>query len=246
MIAAMNRAAYGKFLKARDDFKAAVAVWNARLPGLAKLEDELRVELGYDDYAIETPIVFNEALDDVGAGSNPAWILVADNPGKNEQKAANRRYLVGQAGKLAAGFFDKRLHMDFRADVLIINKTPIHTPKTAELPKLLKKDPRGELRAVFEESQRFMARLAFRLNDALGLPVWICGKSGLAPGGLFAAWFDEFRAAFADRFDAVTVQSHFSMNRFSVELAEKADPRKPLLDEILRIGAENRKAVFGR
>jgi hypothetical protein len=80
---------------------------------------------------VETPVVYNRALDDVGPKSRPRCILIADNPGKNGQKAENQRYLVGQSGRLAEGFFRRELGRDFRAEVLIINKTPVHTPKTA-------------------------------------------------------------------------------------------------------------------
>ena len=47
---------------------------------------------------------------------------------------------VGQAGKLAARFFREELGLEFRREVLVVNKTPLHTPKTAELRKLLALD----------------------------------------------------------------------------------------------------------
>lgn len=243
----MDPNAYSDLAAARGDFKAAVESWSRRLPALGGLQDRLREELGYRDYEIETPIVYNRALDDLGPPSSPRWIVIADNPGKNEQKAANNRYLVGQAGKLAAEFFERRLGRDFRRDAVIINKTPIHSPKTAELSKLLRMDSSGGLRAVFDESQKFMAGLALRFHRALGLPVWISGKSGLSPKGIFSTWFGEFRRLFSEAgaMEEVFVFSHFSMNRFSIELGEKADPGKPLEEELLRIGRENRLAVFG-
>jgi hypothetical protein len=39
--------------------------------------------------------------------------------------------------------------------------------------------------------------------------------------------------------------NHFSMNQFAVELKRKARPGKPLIEELARIGRENRARVFG-
>ena len=48
-------------------------------------------------------------------------IVIGDNPGKDEQLTKNQRYLVGQAGKIADGFFKRNpeLGIDFRKNVVI-------------------------------------------------------------------------------------------------------------------------------
>ncbi len=245
----MERRRYEEFSDLRAAFRAKVAGWSAAVPVLGDLQERLREIRGFDDYAVETPVVYNRALDDVGPESRPRWILIADNPGKQEQKAANLRYLVGQSGRLAEGFFRKELEEDFRRDVLIINKTPVHTPKTAELALLRGLDGTGVVEALLSESQVWMAGFARDLHRALGVPIWISGRSELKERGIFGPWFREFsrlyREASPEEREEVLVFSHFSMNQFSIELNRKRDPSKPLRDELRRIGAENRRAVFG-
>ncbi|HOX19266.1 MAG TPA: hypothetical protein PKW82_12470, partial [Spirochaetales bacterium] len=190
----MTRDAWNDFQRLRDGFRSDCERWNAALPRLRELQETLRIGLGYDDYRVETPVVYNRDLDLVGPGDRVAWVLVADNPGKKEQLEANRRYLVGQAGKLAARFFREELGLEFRREVLVVNKTPLHTPKTAELRKLLALDGDGSVRAVFEESQKAMAKLALGLARALDAPVWISGLGELSPRGVFSAWSRAFAA----------------------------------------------------
>jgi hypothetical protein len=220
---AMTKEQFGEFQKLRDEFREYAASLSARTPWLGNLQDRLRLSLGYDDYNIETPVVYNEALDDFCPGDKPRFIIVADNPGKNEQKACNRRYLVGQSGKLAQGWFAKELRLDFRTSTLIVNKTPIHTPKTAEINLLRRLAARdsgrlaGELDHILDESQRFMANLAFRLHSCMGGVLWISGYGELKPKGLFAAWSEETTRLYAGATPAmrgtVWVFRHFSMNQ---------------------------------
>ncbi len=245
----MDRLGYEKFAALRSSFREKVRLWSAAVPELRDLQERLRTARGYGDYAVETSVVYNRALDDIGPDSRPRWILIADNPGKKEQKTENQRYLVGQSGRLAEGFFRRELGTDFRSEVLIINKTPVHTPKTAELALLRGLDGTGAVEALLAESQVWMAGFARALHRALGIPVWISGRSELKPRGIFGPWFAEFFRLYRDAPEAVRqeilVFSHFSMNQFSIELTRKRDPEKPLMEEIRRIGAENRRAVFG-
>ncbi len=260
---------YQAFVAIREEFRALVSGINSRAPWLSALQDVLRIDCGYDDYAIETPVVFNGELDDVGPETDPRFIVVADNPGKKEQLSINRRYLVGQSGKLAAGWFDKELGLDFRKEVIILNKTPIHTPKTAELRKLLAVagPRRKELAVMLEESQVAMARLAFRLHACLGCPVWISGYGELGSRGLFFPYAREITRLYASaperQRDALWLFRHFSMNQFAIEMRLKADPvgdhaaedsntdippadpRARTLVALRRIGTENRKRILG-
>jgi len=261
----MKQTEYAAIESLRDDFSRLVKKLCRDLPFLPALQEELRLELGYDDYRVETPVVYNRALDEVGPKDRISFILVADNPGKKEQLAANNRYLVGQSGKLAEGFFRDRLSVDFRREVLILNKTPIHTPKTAELRRLLsladaagKREGEG-LRKAFRESQETMAALARRLHGALGAAgngaagngtvLWVSGLGELREKGLFRPWAEALGAAYKDAppalVDRVWLFNHFSMNQFAIEVKKKADPARPLLEELGRIGTENRKRVLG-
>ena len=268
----MKKAEYTAIESTREEFAHLVKRLSRDLPFLASLQEELRLELGYDDYRVETPVVYNRALDDLGPRDGISFILVADNPGKKEQLAANNRYLVGQSGKLAEGFFRDRLGVDFRKEVVILNKTPIHTPKTAELRRLLaladaagRREGEG-LRKAFRESQETMAALARGLHGALGSSgrgaaavaaagagtgavLWVSGLGELREKGLFRPWAEALGAAYdgapAALVNRVWLFNHFSMNQFAIEVKRKADPARPLLEELGRIGTENRKRVLG-
>ena len=251
----MNSGQFGEFGAIRQEFKEYAASLSSRAPWLGGLQERLRVSLGYDDYRVETPIVYNEALDELGPKDKPHFIIVADNPGKNEQKAANRRYLVGQSGKLALGWFRRELGLDFHASTLIINKTPIHTPKTAEiatLRRLAAEDSyrvAAELDRLLDESQRRMARFAFRLHACLGGVLWISGYGELKPKGLFASWASEITALYAGASPAlrngVWVFRHFSMNQFAIEYKQFGGAAIDPVKKLEAIGTANRKRIFG-
>ncbi len=240
----MRTEAYAALASIRDEFKSLVSGWSSEHPYLLALQDKIRASLGYDDYRVETPIVYNRALDDVRPDSDIKIILVADNPGKNEQLAANQRYLVGQSGKLAEGWMRRELGIDFRREVLILNKTPVHTPKTAELGALVRGAGirRERLEALLAGSQAAMADLAWRLFEALrggavGLrrdpsdtrsgsrnesrsgslwPVlWISGLGELKNGGLFEPYRDEL-ARRMSRAPEALVSSAWAFNHFSM------------------------------
>lgn len=227
----MTKVQYGKFDAIRSEFREYVEELSARAPWLGSLQEELRQALGYNDYRIENPIVYNLALDDISPRDEPRFIIVADNPGKNEQKTENRRYLVGQSGKLAQGWFAKELGADFRSVALIINKTPIHTPKTAEIGMLRKiaaarsPDIAAALDRMLGESQRRMADIAFRLHRCIGGVLWVSGYGELKPKGLFSEWSKAAAQLYLEASgtegralrDSLWVFRHFSMNQFAIE-----------------------------
>jgi hypothetical protein len=258
----MRREAYAILDSIRKEFRGLVAAWSSDNPFLLEAQERVRAKQGYDDYRVETPIVYNRALDDIGPESEIKVILVADNPGKKEQLASNNRYLVGQSGKLAEGWFQRELGIDFRREVLILNKTPVHTPKTAELAILARSAGlhRQRLEALLAGSQAAMADLAWRLYGALrqadasggtaGLPLlWISGVGELRKGGLFEIYRDELGRRLAkaapELRSGVLAFNHFSMNQFAVEIKRKIRPRLPIAEELMRIGRENRIRVFG-
>lgn len=242
-----------------DEFKAYVEELSDSMPWLLDAQEGLRQLRGYEDYRIELPVVYNLALDDIKLEDEIQFIFVADNPGKNEQKASNQRYLVGQAGKLAEGWFRKELKIDFRKAGIIINKTPIHTPKTAELRLLAAQC--GEHRAEFldklKESELMMARFAFRLQTTLNNTLWVSGYGELANGKLFAPWAEELGRCYAEglvpaaTLDKVWVFRHFSMNQFAIEYKAECqheltalpglDPYKVLH----KLGVANRRRILG-
>ena len=259
----MTSEAYAEIVAAREEFRGLVRSWSSGHPYLRAAQEALREERGYSDYCVETPIVYNRDLDEVGPADEPSIVLVADNPGKKEQLEANNRYLVGQSGKLAESWFRRELRLDFRREVLILNKTPVHTPKTAELALLarLSRGDRERLERLLAESQAAMADLAWRLYLALRasaresssaarpVALWISGLGQLKRGGLFETYRDELERrlaeASAEERAGAWAFNHFSMNQFAIELKRKARPGAPLLAELARIGRENRVRVFG-
>jgi hypothetical protein len=238
----------------RKDFSSHVEQLTRRSPWLKDLQEELRESLGYQDYSVETPIVYNKALDDFGPQDQPLFIIVADNPGKNEQKTVNQRYLVGQSGKLAKGWFSSELNLDFQKACIIINKTPIHTPKTVELGRLRKlahahsPELGRNLDLLLEESQRFMASLAFRLHSALDSIVWVSGYGELGPGRLFSSWAEETKKLYADADPELRqrlwVFRHFSMNQFAIEYKKSAVSGGPM-SRLAAVGKANRGRILG-
>lgn len=266
----MTKEQWDSFDSFRVRFAESCAEW-AKEAGcangwLAQLQKEAADADGNPAYSLETPVVFNQALGDVTGADDIRLIIVGDNPGKDEQLSRNRRYLVGQAGKLGDGFFRKHpeLGIDFRRNVVILNKTPIHTAKTKQLSYILKHGgPR--FAALFSASQEWMARETAALRRALGCGLWLVGYGELRQKGLFAAYaaaltraeragHDESaghadspgaRARPARDTDAVRLYQHFSMNRFSIDLAARSDPALGLAENLRRIGVAHRREILG-
>jgi hypothetical protein len=213
--------------------------------------------------------VYNGALDDVGPGDDIKLILVADNPGRREQAAENRRYLVGPSGKIAEKFFREypELDINFRRHVIILNKTPVHTPRTADLRELcrLESGPgsrngmprrRLSLSEQLADTQVFMARFLLEFHQALSpIPVWITGYSEMKKGGIFEAYTETLRRLYgpsgaggpapAGSAGGLFLYRHFSMNQFTIDLRQQAaageSPRKTLA----RIGRAYARRILG-
>ena len=171
--AIMLRSQFKAFVEFRDEFRARVAEWSRFASALEALQKAASLK-DTPDYSVETAVVYNRALDDVSERDEIKLIVIGDNPGKDEQLALNNRYLVGQSGKIADGFFRRNpeLHTDFRKNVIILNKTPVHTAKTHHLRALQKADP--EIAKLIEISQLWMARHTAKLHRAL----WENGAGG--------------------------------------------------------------------
>jgi hypothetical protein len=230
----MDNETWKKFIKARKKFHSAVEEINAALPNLRAIQQEFADNRGY---TVETPVVYNTALDDITQDDEIKLILVADNPGRREQE--KKRYLVGPSGKIAGKFFcdNPALGIDFSKNVIILNKTPIHTPRTADLRAL-----GGS--AVLEESQRMMARLLADFFQALGAQIWITGYSEMKKGGIFAVYTDVLRDLLIKNKLPLLVFRHFSMNQFTVDLKRKSQYAS-IQKNLYTIGSAYRKRILG-
>ncbi|MCL2609509.1 MAG: uracil-DNA glycosylase family protein [Treponema sp.] len=250
----MTAKSWELFARARESYRAEVARMERELPELRALQQEL-VDRHLPTYRVETPLVYNGSLDDLGPESDIRLILVGDNPGRREQAAENRRYLVGPSGKIAERFFREKpeLGIDFRRNVVILNKTPIHTPRTAGLRELSGAGG-PELEAALERSQREMARLLPQFQRALSegtgrnLPIWITGYSEMKKGGIFAAYTDELKAIYGSAesresglSETLFLYRHFSMNQFLIDLKQQSTEGESLTETLRRIGIGYRK-----
>ncbi|MDR2661445.1 MAG: hypothetical protein LBC31_00450 [Treponema sp.] len=244
----MNKKTWGTFAAARDRYKAYIDELSRALPELRSRQQALVDSRPGPAYTVETPVLYNFALDDVTRDDEIRLILVADNPGRREQAAENRRYLVGPSGKIAERFFREHpeLGVDFRKQAIILNKTPIHTPRTAELRELCRTGGPALVRAA-DESQRFMAALLPEFHRALaGVPVWITGYSEMKKGGVFEAYTEALKNHYPeDMRGRVFLYRHFSMNQFTVDLRRQAAGEETLRETLERIGRAYRLRILG-
>ena len=246
----MKQSAWENFSRTRNRYRREVKKLQNRLPQLQKILQKL-VDSRSPSYIVETPIVYNRALDDVTADSMIRLILVADNPGRREQAAENRRYLVGPSGKIAEKFFrdNPSLNIDFRKNVIILNKTPIHTPRTSELKELCRLGG-AALETALYHSQRLMAGLLLEFHQALScdnskpIPVWITGYSEMKKGGVFETYTEELQHLYCStNLDkSVFLYRHFSMNQFTIDLKRQTAPDESSVTQTLdKIGTIYRK-----
>ena len=146
------------FCKFKEEFKRKVEEWKQVAPELTDLQRKAALDAKTPEYPFETSVVYNRDLDKLTKDDEIKLIVIGDNPGKDEQLAKNNRYLVGQAGKIADGFFKKNaeLGVDFRKNVIILNKTPVHSAKTVQLKKIMQLGGKKIERLILE-SQLWMA-----------------------------------------------------------------------------------------
>jgi len=268
----MTEFQWDQFLDLRSSYKSYVDELTQALPQLPVLLTELIGGRSGPSYPLETPVVYNQALDDIQKESTIRLILVADNPGRREQSAAERRYLVGPSGKLASGFFKKHpeLGIDFHQHVLILNKTPIHTPRTVELRDLARLGG-PDLAEAIRDSQKEMARFIYRCHEIFApeAELWIIGYSEMGRGKLFESFTEALRQlylsekggpALTERAAGIQAQTaaensisrqqvylyrHFSMNQFSIDFANQQQDGESTQETLHRIGSQYRKRILG-
>lgn len=242
----MTREQYIAFDAFRNEFKAKITEWNSLTPELLKLQKEAAMDAKTPSYSFETPVVYNRALDEITENDEIKIIVIGDNPGKDEQLLKNNKYLVGQAGKLGEGFFKKHpeLGIDFRKNAIILNKTPVHTAKTNQIKYLLKNGSQ-EIKNLLEETQVWMAQKTAELAEKIHAEIWLVGYSELKPKGLFSRYRETLKT-YANLKNLFVFQ-HFSMNRFTIDLANFQTQHKnlSLKESIETLGKEHLREIFG-
>ena len=229
----------------RDEYKKKCAEWSALSPTLIPLQKEAAAA-DTPPYPIETPVVYNTALDAITQDDDIKIIVIGDNPGKDEQLAKNQKYLVGQAGKIAQGFFARHpsLGVDFRKNAIILNKTPVHSAKTKHLKFIAAKN--AAARDLILQSQLWLAQKTAALAAGVGAQIWLVGYAELKDKGIFVPYRDALKEA--NVWDALFVFQHFSMNRFLIDLRDFCGGQldeDSLAQKIAALGRRHRDEIFG-
>ena len=250
----MTQKQWEAFCEFRKEMKSLCDRWSVLAPELFPLQKAAADAGETPEYPLETAVVYNRAYDEITRDDEIKLIVIGDNPGKEEQLAVNNKYLVGQSGRIAQGFFSRNpeLQTDFRKNAIIINKTPVHTAKTNQI-KYLLKNGSPEITNIIEESQKEMARLAAALQQNLGCQLWLVGYAELKPKGIFSLYRDTLKAQYTAKdgsmkkdWDNVYVFQHFSMNRFLIDLKEfrTKNPSISLSMAIQSLGHLHRDEIF--
>ena len=251
----MKNTEWKKFNAARERFRHITEEIEKSLPKLKSIQQKFansRCDSKNAAYTVETPVVYNTALDGITVNDEIKLILVADNPGRREQASENRRYLTGPSGKIAQKFFrdNPSLGIDFLKNVIILNKTPIHSPRTAELGLLCRMEEETgghSISDALESSQNNMAELLLDFHEALNVPVWITGYSEMKKGGIFEIYTNRLKELYADKpelYKQLFFYRHFSMNQFTIDLNKQALEGETITKTLKRIGTAYRKRIL--
>ena len=244
-----------------NSFKNKVTEWNNQAKSLIVVQNKAKDFFNNVDYELQTPIVYNTALDEITQNDEIKLIVIGDNPGKDEQLTKNQKYLVGQAGKLGNNFFKNHdeLGIDFRKNVIILNKTPIHSAKTNHLKKFAAFGGK-EIEDLIKETQIWMAQETAKLHQNLlkvsenkDFPqLWLVGYSELKEKGIFTDYKNELKKQYQtseeskNAWNNVFVYQHFSMNRFSIDLKEFSTENKnlDLKTQLKTLGKKHKDEIF--
>lgn len=187
-------------------------VWPAQYPGL--------------------PFIWNSELDpyveDPARLARLRWIICSDNPGVEEAKSGRFLAPTGRSGKEARkAIAQAGLHWD--EQVIVLNKSIIHTPKTVDLKAL----PAEAVRAT----EQSLAQVILDLLTQTDAKLWIVGFGGCdakepgwprkLPGKErypASCITPHFYAALRDggaRFkERIFISKHFSHGQFAIEMKQ--------------------------
>lgn len=251
----MTEKQFEAFENFRISFKKETERWSTMAKELPLLQARTALDGGVPSYPVENPIVYNTALDSITKDDEIRLLIIGDNPGKEEQLSINQKYLVGLAGKIGEKFFREHpeLAVDFRKNAIILNKTPVHSAKTAMLYKIARSN--SENAALIQESQVWMAEATARLHNALCrealeqnlyVPqLWLVGYGELKPKGIFSQYTLTLKNT-SDYWDRIKVFQHFSMNRFTIDLGEwqKNHPENTLIQNLESLGEYHKNKLI--
>jgi hypothetical protein len=172
-----------RFQEILATFRNTIVSWEKKYP---ELREEIAELIPENSYPLENFIVYNTDLDKISGEKEIKLIVVADNPGKDEQLDKNMAYLVGKSGVVMKNFLTQNSIIELpEQQLIILNKTPVHTASTLLLKKLKKH------REFIDETQAYMAHLLRDIHTLFPVPIWIIGMSEIRQKGLFAPWRSE-------------------------------------------------------
>lgn len=229
----MTKEQFEKFCSFRDEFRNQILLWNKKYNVILKGKIE---EL--EGYEITDSFIYNKKLDEITKDDNIKYIWIQDNPGYNEMLQS--RYAVGASGKAGQNFMkNSGLISDFDKEVIVLNKSPVHTKVTAVLSKL-------KNREIQDESQKYMAELIFGMHSIFKCDLWILGISNL--NGIFRTFTENMENLYKNSSlnKKMFLYYHFSQGQFKKAYNSKeSELGNSNKDEILEsIGIENRKKYF--
>ena len=229
----MTKEQFKKFCSFRDEFRKQTALWNEEYNKVLKEKIE-----SLSGCEITNSFIYNEKLEEINENDNIKYIWIQDNPGYNEM--LQNRYAVGASGKAGQNFMkNEGLAEDFDREVIVLNKSPIHTKVTAVLSKL-------KNREIQDETQRYMAKAIFTVHNIFECDLWILGISNLK--GIFGTFSKDMEKLYKNSAlnKKMFLYYHFSQGQFKKAYNLEAntlgtdDP-----DKILEsIGIKNRKKYF--
>ena len=229
----MTKEQFKKFCSFRDEFRKQTALWNEEYNKVLKE----RIE-SLSGCEITNSFIYNEKLDEINENDNIKYIWIQDNPGYNEM--LQNRYAVGASGKAGQNFMkNEGLAEDFDREVIVLNKSPIHTKVTAVLSKL-------KNREIQDETQKYMAKTIFTVHNIFECDLWILGISNLK--GIFGTFSNDMEKLYKNSTlnKKIFLYYHFSQGQFKKAYNLEVNTLgTDDTDKILEsIGIKNRKKYF--
>lgn len=229
----MTKEQFKKFCSFRDEFRKQTALWNEEYNKVLKEKIE-----SLSGCEITNSFIYNEKLDEINENDNIKYIWIQDNPGYNEM--LQNRYAVGASGKAGQNFMkNEGLAEDFDREVIVLNKSPIHTKVTAVLSKL-------KNREIQDETQRYMAKAIFTVHNIFECDLWILGISNLK--GIFGTFSKDMEKLYKNSAlnKKMFLYYHFSQGQFKKAYNLEVNTLgTDDTDKILEsIGIKNRKKYF--
>ena len=227
----MTSRQYEEFVKIRERFRMKINEYRENHTEFA--EEILRVYAHEDDRM--RAFVYNEKLDYLRKNDSIKYIWVTDNPGFNE--SIQNKYAVGISGKTGKNFMEENGFVkEFDREVIVLNKSFVHTKVTRELSKF------GDYGDLSEDIQNFMGNLACDFQRLFRCEMWILGTSNL--NKIFRVFRENVKKN--GDINNMYFYYHFSQGQFKKAYNKK---KSEIIDrnpkEICKIiGIENRNKLF--